>query len=215
MHSLEEGINAYGDSNYARAFEILKPFAESGNVDAQKIIASMYLGGQGVPANWEIAVQWCRKAAEQGDPVAQNNLATFLLGGEYPEEVIYWFTESAKQGFPFAMESLGDICSGRLKVPGAMENQYKDESAAIQWYRKAAAKGSPTGYHRLGDIYANGQGVVKHEQKAVACYKIAANAGYSPSQKVLAEAYRQGLLGLARDLGQAQYWLDRMKIQGG
>ena len=48
--------------------------AEKGDVNAQGRLATMYLHGRGVEQNYEESAKWYQKAADQGHPVAQNNL---------------------------------------------------------------------------------------------------------------------------------------------
>jgi len=42
----------------------------------------MYEKGQGVPQNYAEARQWNRRAAEQGDAIAQHNLGSVYLKGQ-------------------------------------------------------------------------------------------------------------------------------------
>lgn len=208
MSNLEEGLSAYEDSEFGKAFQILMPLAESGNPQAQKVIAHMYDLGQSVEPNCTEAIKWYRLSAQQGDRVAQNNLATFLWD-ESPEEAIQWYILSAEQGLPFAQEVLGDIYSGKFTISGITDHQYRDDPKAVTWYMKAAQKGFPIACHRLGDMYAAGQGVSPDFNQAVFWYRKAAENNYEPSQEVLATAYQQGLLGLPQDEELARYWLER------
>lgn len=77
-HSLEEGIQAYSNGDYAIALEHFKPFAEQGYADAQFNLGVMYNNGEGVLQNASTAVDWYTKSAEQGYARAQ-----FILGLMY------------------------------------------------------------------------------------------------------------------------------------
>ena len=70
----------------------------------------MYFQGDGVPQDYAEAVKWYRKAAEQGDDVAQ-----FKLGEMYKEEkgvpkdmteATKWIRKAAEQGHEYAKEWL-------------------------------------------------------------------------------------------------------------
>lgn len=211
MSDFDLGIAAYDDSNFYEAFEILLRVAKKGHIQAQKIIANMYELGQGVESNTAETIKWYRLAAEQGDVVAQNNLASFLLY-EHPEEAIKWYTIAAERNFPFAQEVLGDIYSGKIGISSSTLERYRDYSQAFSWYQKAAKQDFPVACHRLGEMYASGQGVDKSEEEAVKWYQKAASDHYGMSQKVLAQAYLEGLLGLPKDPAQAKYWLDKVKV---
>jgi TPR repeat protein len=84
---LENGIEAFQNEDYSKAFSLLMPLAEVGLAQAQCYIASMYHGGLGVPVDGSKAVKWYRKAAELRDTashisaVAYNNLGTIYSTG--------------------------------------------------------------------------------------------------------------------------------------
>ena len=52
----------------------LSELAEQGDVMAQKFLAYRYDIGQGVKKDYERAIYWFEKAAEQGNRIAQKNL---------------------------------------------------------------------------------------------------------------------------------------------
>lgn len=207
MLDLEYGIAEYEALNFSTAFEVLMPLAQAGELQAQKVIAHMYSFGQDVEIDFAEATKWYRLAAEQGDPVAQNNLASHLLE-ENLEEAIKWYTASAEQGFPFAEETLGDIYSGNLDISGPEGEKIKNIFEATKWYEKAANKGFSIACHRLGDIYSSNQDLLDGKQ-ATEWYRKAAENDYRPSQEVLGQAYAEGLLGLPKDLEQSKFWLDK------
>jgi TPR repeat protein len=57
----------------------IKTSAAAGDIKAEMDLAEAYETGSGVPANDELAAQWCRKAAEQGYATAQNHLGAEVL----------------------------------------------------------------------------------------------------------------------------------------
>jgi uncharacterized protein len=68
-------------------------------------------GLEGVPQSYKDAVLWYRKAAEQGDAAAQNNLAVCYENGEgVPksyEDAVSWYRKAAEQGDARAQFNLG------------------------------------------------------------------------------------------------------------
>jgi uncharacterized protein len=205
MLNLNQGLAAYEDSEFERAYEILMPLAQAGEIEAQKVIAGMYVTGRGVERDIIKAIHWYRPVAEQGDPIAQHNLAMFLLS-ENLGEAIQWLLVSAKQDFPFAQKALGDIYSGEISFSSKIEESFINFNEAVNWYRKAATGGFLSACHRLGEIYAYAQGVEKDEKQASEWFRKAATKNYKPSQEALGKAYFEGLLGLPKDSAQAQYW---------
>jgi TPR repeat protein len=90
------------------------------------------------PKDLPQASQWFKKAAEQGHPDAQFNLAVMYLTGEgVPAnltESVQWMRKAADQGDPTAQFNLGMMYSSGKGVP-------KDPVQAYMWAGLAAAAG--------------------------------------------------------------------------
>jgi uncharacterized protein len=61
----------------------------------------------------------------------------------------------------------------------------------------------------LAVLYQNGRGVARDESLALAWYQKAAETGYRPAARRMAEIYRDGQLGQNRDPARAQFWAER------
>ena len=76
-------------------------------------MAWRYANGDGVEKDSKKAAYWYTKAAEQGDPVAQNNLGVLYEHGEgvtqNKEKAVYWYVKSAKQGYGLAFNNIGAL----------------------------------------------------------------------------------------------------------
>ena len=81
----------------------------------------MYYNGAGVPQNYAIAAKWYLKAAEQGDFLAQADLALMYAGGKGVTqnygEALKWFRLAADQGSDVAQYNLGIAYANALGVP--------------------------------------------------------------------------------------------------
>jgi TPR repeat protein len=133
--SLEDGTAAYERYDFAAALEALGPLADNGNPKAQLILGKMYLGGQGVPLNGNLAAKWFRLAASRGDADAQDNLGLLYLFGrgvrqDYAEAA-KWFRLAAEQGKADAQQCLGGLYALGQGVP-------QDPVQAHVWYSLAA-----------------------------------------------------------------------------
>jgi TPR repeat protein len=66
----------------------------------------MYLNGLGVKQDARVAARWYRRAAEQGNVEAQNNLGVlYATGRGVPHDDVqayYWFALAAAEGYPDA-----------------------------------------------------------------------------------------------------------------
>jgi len=69
-----KGVDAYERGDYATALREMTPFAEQGNAIAQYGLGLIYANGEGIEKNLTEAMKWYRKAAEQGNENALNNL---------------------------------------------------------------------------------------------------------------------------------------------
>src|SRR5882762_10188683 len=86
--------------------------AEKGEPQSQcELGAAFYFGNFGVAKDYGEAAKWFRKAAEQNDSMAQNNLAgCYLLGqGVAKDEVeaVKWYRKAAEQNDAYAQCWLG------------------------------------------------------------------------------------------------------------
>jgi hypothetical protein len=110
----------------------------------------MYYMGEGVDKDFNKAAEWSRKAAEQGDVNAQNNLGTIFAEGVTGPvnwtEALVWYRKAAAQGNAPAMNSIG---AAYRDGKGGVS---KSRKQAIKWFRKAAAGGEEKGIKNLGDI---------------------------------------------------------------
>ena len=77
---------------------------------AQFNLALMYYDGTGFNKNYEKAVKWFEKAAEQGDNKAQYYLGSIYYEGKGVSknvtEATKWFRRAAEQGFQPAKDIL-------------------------------------------------------------------------------------------------------------
>ena len=71
----------------------------------------MYYRGDGVPQDYEKAIEWYTKSAKQGYTKAQFNLGVMYAEGkgtpQGDKRAVHWFTESAEQGNADAQYYLG------------------------------------------------------------------------------------------------------------
>jgi TPR repeat protein len=90
------------------------------------------------PIEYSLAMQWYRRAAQQDDVTAQNNIAFLYenglgVGKDY-KEAFRWYSLSADQGYSRAKYHLGDFYDRGLTVT-------RDTTRARQLMKEAAAAG--------------------------------------------------------------------------
>ena len=75
MVDVEDAKNLMEKGEYAVAFEILYPMAQTGNADAEELIGSMYALGLGVERDDIRAFEWYLRASLRGHAGAQSGMA--------------------------------------------------------------------------------------------------------------------------------------------
>ncbi len=107
------GMSAFEAKHFSRAAQLLSPFAENGNAEAQHRLAIMYQNGLGVAQHDGLALRWMKAAAEAGYPVAQHGLGFMYMEGECvdkdPAMAVEWFQKAADQGLVGSLTTLAMI----------------------------------------------------------------------------------------------------------
>jgi excisionase family DNA binding protein len=80
-----------------------------------RVLGAMYDNGRGVPQDFALAAKWYRRAADEGDPVAQTSLGFMYYSGRgVPQDDVLahaWFNLAAAQGDATARETRDSIAS--------------------------------------------------------------------------------------------------------
>ncbi len=131
---------AYDLKDFPRTRELAEPLAQSGDQDAQFIMARLYHIGGGTKKDEEKAIEWYQKAAEQGHSRAQYNLAVMYENGEgvlvNKRVAAEWYRKAAVRGISEAQYNLGKMYALGLGVE-------QDGQQARRWLGEAAASTDP------------------------------------------------------------------------
>ena len=127
------------------------------------VLASVSALGLSTSLQAQPTLDELRALAEQGDPVAQVNLAALYGSGEgVPQdwgEAVRWLRRAADQGHAPGQSALGLLYREGLGV-------LRNDAAAAQWFRRAADQGDASGQFLLAAFYAAGRGVVQDDVAA-------------------------------------------------
>ena len=160
--------------------------------------------------NYTEAVKWYRKAAEQGNSVAQNNLGVcYEIGKGVAQsytEAVKWYSKAAEQDYAIAQNNLG-VC---YEIGKGVAQSYTE---AVKWYRKAAEQGNIDAQNNLGSCYLNGCGIAQSYTEAVKWYRKAAEHGSVEAQFNLGVCYETGK-GVAQSYTEAVKWYRKAAEQG-
>lgn len=199
----------YGDG--ALKFDEWASKAEVGDAVSQLCLGLCYANGDGVPTekmNHVEALKWCRKAADQGNVLAQRFMGACYAQGKLDEEM-----DAEKRVVPqdkaFAESFL--YHPQYYCLDGEMP---QDEVEAVRWYRKAADQGDDFSQFFLGFCHANGRGGVPLDDvEAAKWYRKAADQGNPEAQYDLGLCYAQGW-GVPKNEEEAVKWYQKAAKQG-
>ena len=193
------------DRNLPQALALYRASDAQGNELAAPFIGYLYLKGLGTRANREAARHWFRKSALAVIAVPPELRLSFmraLLGDlEVPpefEEELDWLFE-IEQGDAEAQYELALKVRDGNGLPQVIE-------AAKKWLRQAGDKGFPKAHHELGLMLLNDIYGPRNPGSGFFNLGLAAEAGYGPSQKVIALHYAAGRYLRQADLN-AYIWL--------
>lgn len=131
---VEQGMQAFRDGKYGLAAEKLNKPATDGNPLAQRLIGALWYDGLGkTPQNFNEALGWFQKAANQGDRSSINAIGRMHeLGQGVPKDIdraVAWYTLAARRGSTVAQANLARL--GRpVPKPDLMEQEVKDANSS-------------------------------------------------------------------------------------
>jgi TPR repeat protein len=146
---VDEGLSAARAGDYATAFRLLTPLAESGDADAEFWLGVLHENGQGVAKDGAQAAQWYRLAADKGLLAAQNNLGgLYAAGNGVPHDhaaAFKWWSLAAERGFGRSQLNLAGLYFEGEGVP-------QDYVEAYKWARLAEVLGEAQAPRLLDQI---------------------------------------------------------------
>jgi len=206
----ENGRNAYITGDYTKALTILKPLAEAGDPNAQKIMGIMYDYGQGVAKDPKQALYWYTLSANQGDPAVQYQVGAKYFRGDGVQQDYHeagkWWELAANGGQVDAQFNLGLMYYRGLSVE-------KNNKRAAELFRKAAEQGHSYAQYSLAVMYSFGHGVKKDYNIAFQWFTKSAKQGIAEAQFNMGVYYENGY-GVEKNPGEAKLWYERASAQG-
>lgn len=156
--------------NYYRACHLLEPVADSGDPEAQYLLAYCFYKAPDHMWSPDSVNKYLEKAAAQGHLKAQyflaQNYRTGFNNTADPVLSARWYEKAALQGHAKAAAYNGQ--NHEYGVEGFFP---ADEKEAFHWYQVSAEAGDSLGMYRLGLAYENGVGTDADLKKALECYR--------------------------------------------
>jgi len=156
-----------------------KKLCDFNDADVQGSCGTMYLKGERLKRNLELAISWFEKAASQNNIYALYTLAKLYI----------WDTETSTN-YSRAIQLLEKATSlGDDDSPAFLAGLYAegkgvevDNSRAAHWARIGAERAVPNAQGLLAMFYAKGTGVNRNLVEAAAWMETAANGGDKTAQ---------------------------------
>lgn len=174
------------DPNLALAEKYLLLAAEKEDIEAQSMLANLYLSTE----DYDKSIVWARKGAQHDDA-----LACFALGRIYEEglgvdvnhlEALKWFEKSADNGDADAQNIVGNM----YRWADFVDTDYQK---AFKYYQKAAVQGNADAMWNLACAYHKGEGVAQDENQSQKWLKDAADLGHKDAIEILSRSNEQEL----------------------
>lgn len=132
---------------------------------AKRVVAEHYETGIGVDKDEGKAVEWYRKAAENGDGKAMREMASFyrygILGVEKNlSEAIGWYRKAAEDGDAVSQYKLAQCYWRGIGIA-------QSDSGAIDWLKKASENGVGAASFLLAMLYVDGIGGMAKDHEKV------------------------------------------------
>lgn len=190
---LSQGKYAPADAN--TAFAWLTKAADAGLPEAQYQLARSFDNGAIKPAQGDgtgMALDWYRRAAENGHVLAQRTMGVRHLGGDgvaqNTQEAIRWLRSAADQGDAGAQFNLGLIFADGMGIS-------PDPAQALPYFIAASDRGVPQASYRAAKILEEDQGVAMDIDRSFALYLRAHTQGSARATQRLGQLASANFLG--------------------
>jgi hypothetical protein len=160
--------------------------------------------------DYEAAVKWYLKSAEQGYAEAQHDLGYCYQEGvgisHDSKEAVKWYRKAAEQGFVEAQFELALCYVNGDGVP-------KDDAESIRWYYKAAEQGHAIAQNNLGVHFHDAKGFNRNYAEALKWYYKAAEQGVVNSLYGIGLCFENGQ-GVPKNVTEAVKWYRKAAEKG-
>lgn len=172
-------------------------------IEQELKLAGDYLVGKGVPKDPVQSAYWFRKAADQGDPGAQNQLGYMYVWGigvdRDDTQAFRWFSRAAGDGWQQAKLNMAVMYMKGLGVS-------RDPAMGRQLLTELAAKRNGRAEDYLGVIYLQGEAGTPDTAAAEKWFERAAKDKNPEGEYAIGQFYSVGA-GHERDYGKAAKFL--------
>ena len=191
---LYEGKGIAKDCN--KALEYLRKVGEDNNLNAQKLLASIYRDNNGISPDIKQEIYWTAKAADNGDVESQMSLAEAYnsgIGIKKDKKLAFKYCEMA------ANKGSHDAIIAMVYRYVSGDGVKKDMASALSWFNKMNSEEEQL---KIADAFYFGINTKKNMNVAAILYNKLSDGGNMQATKKLAMCYLDGN-GVSKDITQA------------
>ena len=187
----------------SESFDIISDLAHSGVADAQYKLAMMYHNGTDVLPDEDLSELWMKRAAEQGNTLAQVRYADMLMKTGSPtdaEDAINFYKSAANAGNEEA----------RMKISSLSRHEglNQDLETVKDIFRQLAERGNPLDMYRYADLLLKTAWSDEDCTKAFEWFVKASDAGNAEAMYSAALMLRDGK-GVAKNVNECVHYLEK------
>jgi TPR repeat protein len=200
-------LDAFKDGRHAKAVELAKPLAETGNADALYLLGFAHETGQGADASRDKALEYYRSATSAKHKDAAYRLAFILLASEDEKE-----RDKARETLETA--AIDDVAvAGRILGEAYLRGRLTpaaDPDKAVFWWKRAGDAGDVPSIMLLANFYEGQFGFpeLKNHSEAISQYGKAAGLGNSGAMATMGSRLLSGDKSI-RDEKKGREWLKK------
>lgn len=159
----EDLLAAYSREDYATAWKLAMPLAQSGDEIAEYLTGKLLHDGNGIAQDNKEAVVWLRKAAEKGNSAAEEELgSTLAFDLKQKDEAKVWLQKAVDAKFPPAFRDLGWLIESSDSATALTD--------AAELYRRGTELNDRDSQALYAKALLNGRGIAKDEKAAAQLY---------------------------------------------
>lgn len=187
----------------SESFDIISDLAHSGVADAQYKLAMMYHNGTDVLPDEDLSALWMKRAADQGNTLAQVRYADMLMQTgslSDAEDALNFYKSAANAGNEEA----------RMKISSLSRHEglNQDLETVKGIFKQLAERGNPLDMYRYADLLLKTAWSDEDRTKAFEWFKKASDAGNAEAMHSAALMLRDGK-GVAKDVNECVLYLEK------
>lgn len=187
----------------SESFDIISDLAHSGVADAQYKLAMMYHNGTDVLPDEELSALWMKRAAEQGNTLAQVRYADMLMQTgslSDTEDALNFYKSAANAGNEEA----------RMKISSLSRHEGLNQDLEIlkDVFKQLAERGNPLDMYRYADLLLRTAWSDGDRTKAFEWFVKASDAGNAEAMHSAALMLRDGR-GVSKDVDECVHYLKK------